>query len=344
MKAWDALFDGIPEHLAAHAVDHFRDAEVPAGTVLMDEGEDDPSLIYILHGGVSVRKAGREIDTSGPGNIIGEMSLFRPKPRSAQIVTVVDTRALLLDKSGYEEMIRLANPVAYRIERIALEQLGQRLRRLDGLVAERADGQPDPYAAPPRGFFDLVKRMFGGSKGPQPEPREIDPVRVLEASTLFKDERFTYITALVGHFHHTVWAPGEIMCQQGEGGDAVHIIAVGKADVVVNVPSSKREPKVHRMGTVGPGAAVGMTSLLDGRPRMATVVAREQVDALSLSAEGFRHLVEEDSQISASLRRAMIRAFSDQVAEAGDNLLEVSGGGEVPDYMSAGMSMEVYTS
>jgi CRP-like cAMP-binding protein len=339
MKAWDGLFDGLDPMRVESALPHFRDVEVPAGTVLMEQGDKDATLIYLLHGGVSVRKDGHEIDVSGPGELIGEMALFRPGPRVAEIVTVIETRALVLDELGYDALVKSHNPVAYRLERMALRQLGHRLRRLDNLISERAEGQSNPYKVG-SGLFDFIKKMFGG--GPEIVSRSVEAVTVLENSSLFKDERYTFVRALADSFHHTVFATGDVLCEQGDPGDAVHVIAAGKADVLVAVAGS-RKPLIHPMGTVGPGSAVGMTALIDDRPRMATIVAKEQVDALTLDRQTFQTLVDEDSQIASSLRRAMIRAFAAQVKEAGANLLAVSGA-EVPEYVTAGTTMEVYTS
>ncbi|MBW2257470.1 MAG: cyclic nucleotide-binding domain-containing protein [Deltaproteobacteria bacterium] len=326
MEPWDALFGKFPRHVVEEALEHFEDMAVAAGDTLMREGDDDPTLIYILEGGVSIRKGGRELDTSGPGEVIGEMALFRSAPRVAHVITNAPTRALVLDREGYEALINLGNVAAFQLERLVLADLAARLRRLDDLVARRAEGQENPYLPPPKGFFKMLAQLVAPGGPPAIEKKEFDPVAALEASHLFHGERWTFVNGLAPYFEHRVWAPGELLCTQGESGEELHVIVSGRADVLVNVPGPKRAPKVHRLGRVGPGDAVGMTSLMDGRPRMANVVAAEQVDALALSRERFWEIVGKNGQFSSALRRAMIRAFAEQVEEAGANLVAVTPG------------------
>jgi len=77
---------------------------------------------------------------------------------------------------------------------------------------------------------------------------------------------------------------GRVMVDQGDMGREAFVIIDGTATVSRNG---------RKVGTVGPGAAVGEMSLLDHGPRTARVVADTEVTALVLSAREFGGVIEE---------------------------------------------------
>lgn len=337
----DPLIRDVPPHLVDQALEHFGTIEAEPGEVLLDDGEQDRALLYLIEGAVSVERGGCVIDTSAAHEILGEMAMFRGTPRVARVVAREPTRALRLDVAGYDALRRLNNPVVFQLERLALRQLAQRLGRLDALVAERAVGMPDPYAPPPKSFFERLRQLVLGDRAvSELEPRTIDRAAALGESHLFRGEPWLMVKGLSDWFEPRAWRKGELLCEQGKPGDAVYVLVDGWADVVVNVELGSPPPHVHKMGTIGRGAAVGMTSLLDERPRMANVIATTQVDGLALGRDEFRTLVSENGQISSAFRRVMIRAFAEQVDEAGARLLEVAG--DATSFVDAAVSLEVY--
>ena len=338
MSAYEELFGDLPDYLAKGALVECHDLHLGPDEVVMSAGDDDAALIYIVEGEVSVRRGGVEIDTSGPGEVIGEMAMFRSAPRVAEVVTREPTRALIFTREAYDKLVDGNNPIAFRLERMILKQLGQRLRRLDALVGKNSAGSDDPYKVPPKSFFTQLKEALTGKVKETPVvERDLNRAEVLDESHLFRGERFTLVEGLAMHTEHYVWTAGQTLCEQGEKGDAIYVIAEGNADVYVRTKTGK----VHKLGSVGPGACVGMTSLVDGRPRMATVVATEQVDALELPKGAFDGLVEQDGQIQSALRRALIRAFAEQIDEAGANLVSLAAP-EVSGEVTANVTTEIY--
>lgn len=333
MSARDDLFGDLPEYLAKGALLECHDLDVGEGEVIMSAGDDDPAMIYVLEGSVAVKRGGVEIDRSGPGQVIGEMALFRGVPRVAEIETATPTQALIVTREAYFKLVEANNPVVFRLERKILEQLGARLRRLDELVAAKSEGQTNPYYEPPKGLFDQLKSLF--SRKEEDEElieRDIAAADVLGESHLFRGERYPLVEGIANRLEHFVWTTGQTLCEQGETGDAVYVIAEGRADVYVHTTGGR----IHKLGTVGPGAAVGMTALVDDRPRSATVIATEQVDALELTKASFDALVAQDGQIQSALRRAIIRAFADQIDQAGAALVSLSSGDDVRIPANAG--------
>jgi CRP-like cAMP-binding protein/Zn-dependent protease len=84
---------------------------------------------------------------------------------------------------------------------------------------------------------------------------------------------------------HGAWmtsAPGDVLVQQGEPGDAFFAIRSGQADVVRDG---------QHLRTLGAGAHFGEIALLRDVPRTATVVARTPLRAFRLDREGFDRVI-----------------------------------------------------
>ncbi len=77
---------------------------------------------------------------------------------------------------------------------------------------------------------------------------------------------------------------GRLLVDQGDAGREAFIIISGSATV-------KRNGR--KVGTVGPGDAIGEMALLDHGPRTASVTADTEVTALVLTAREFGGVVEE---------------------------------------------------
>lgn len=79
-----------------------------------------------------------------------------------------------------------------------------------------------------------------------------------------------------------------------EGGNALgfHLIVEGTAEVTINDT---------RRRTLGPGDYFGEISLIDGRPRSATVVAESPLRTLSLDSVSFNLLLDDHPAIARAL-------------------------------------------
>ena len=100
---------------------------------------------------------------------------------------------------------------------------------------------------------------------------------------------------------------GKEVAEEGVGGLAFHVILEGS----VTVSTGGRE-----LRTLGPGDYFGEISMIDGRPRSATVTAAEPMTVLAIPHLDFMHVVDEDpsfaryllSTLCARLREAEARS------------------------------------
>ena len=105
------------------------------------------------------------------------------------------------------------------------------------------------------------------------------------------------------------YAPGDIIFKEDEIGLAMYIIWSGRVAVV---KGGLESPTV--LGYRGVGEIIGEMGLLENRPRSATVVALEEVRALSLTRQDFETLLSENPSVGLSILStlsARLRAADD---------------------------------
>lgn len=82
------------------------------GTFLVKEGETGKEILYILKGQVTVmaknpnRNTKNTVNNLQQGDLIGELSFFDNRPKSATLVALEDTEVIVLD----EEFFKNLNP------------------------------------------------------------------------------------------------------------------------------------------------------------------------------------------------------------------------------------------
>lgn len=105
--------------------------------------------------------------------------------------------------------------------------------------------------------------------------------------------------------------PGQEVVEEGHGGVGFHLILDGQATVQVRGQSRP---------DLGPGDYFGEISLVDGKPRSATVRAKTPLHTASLTVWDFQPLLERDTSIALALLRRMcarLRSVEDSAAATG---------------------------
>ena len=95
---------------------------------------------------------------------------------------------------------------------------------------------------------------------------------------------------------------GMILTRQGASGGLAYVIAWGRAEVL-------RSGK--RLATLGPGDVVGEMSLIDGKPRSATVKALTDLQVLEIDGRDLRRLMKR----APSVVRKLMESMSERLRE-----------------------------
>ena len=103
----------------------------------------------------------------------------------------------------------------------------------------------------------------------------------------FSAERLTY-------------APGQVMFNAGDMGDAAYIVIDGTVQISVPSPSG---PIV--VNTLGRNDIIGEIAIFGDVPRTATATAQTKVETLKISKDSFFHLVTQFPQIGFEVMREL---------------------------------------
>lgn len=100
------------------------------GEVLFAEG-DPGHLMYVLTvGSAEVYVNGHVVDVLGPGNIVGEMGLVSPEPRSATVRATTDAMFVAVDEKRFHYLVQNAPNFAIQVIRV----LAERLRNINNQI------------------------------------------------------------------------------------------------------------------------------------------------------------------------------------------------------------------
>lgn len=103
------------------------EVHVPAGKVLVDQGEMGREAFVILSGKAAVKRNGRKIATLGPGDPVGELALLDRGPRTASVVATTDLSVFVLSTRGFNAVVDDSPGLSRKL----LSFLAGRVRDLD---------------------------------------------------------------------------------------------------------------------------------------------------------------------------------------------------------------------
>lgn len=119
---------------------------------------------------------------------------------------------------------------------------------------------------------------------------------------------------------------GEDLCEQGEVGMCLFIVAIGRAVV----RASRDGGEAVEVAELGAGAVIGELALVDARPRSATVRALEPVDAIRIDRASFLRLQMSKSPAAYKLMQAMALQICGRLRTVNSNVSALMSGGHDP--------------
>jgi tetratricopeptide (TPR) repeat protein len=111
-----------------------RQVIIAPGAVLLEKGTPGTGLFVLMDGSVDVYSGpeddARHLNTLGPGQYLGEISLVQDAPVSAQVRARTQVRALRISRSDFEHYLDTHEAAALRIFRLFTQNLAGRVRAL----------------------------------------------------------------------------------------------------------------------------------------------------------------------------------------------------------------------
>ena len=121
------LFAGLDRHHLERLGMLTEEVDVPAGKVLIRQGEHGDDMMVIVSGEASVDRDGARINQLGPGEFFGEIALVAGGPRTATVTAQTPTRLLVLNRRDFHALMDEFPAVATKV----LLTLAHRLRTLE---------------------------------------------------------------------------------------------------------------------------------------------------------------------------------------------------------------------
>ena len=110
--------------------------------------------------------------------------------------------------------------------------------------------------------------------------------------------------ALIAEEHS--YADGETIAEQGDPGDAMHVIVSGEVSIDV-----ERDGEQSTIAVRSPGDVIGEMAVITSRPRMAGLVARGPVRVLTIARPQFESILRERPETSLGVMRVLCERLAE---------------------------------
>jgi CRP/FNR family transcriptional regulator, cyclic AMP receptor protein len=154
-----------------------------------------------------------------------------------------------------------------------------------------------PYPrSPTRSDAEPARLLPAGSEEVTLAKSKLDAV--IASVPLFESLSKRHVKKLAGLTSTVEYDAGDTVIQEGEPGDSFFVTVSGQAKVLSGGKT------LHKLI---PGDHFGEISLLDGRPRSASVVAETPLSLLRLPRGSFLRLIKEDADLARALLASLAR-------------------------------------
>jgi CRP-like cAMP-binding protein len=117
------LFSSASKSELAEIASIADEIDLPAGKVLIKEGDSGREFIVLIEGTADVERGGEKVATIGPGDFVGEIALIAKTPRNATITTTSPVRALVITDRAFRRLLEHSPEIAV----VILTALAERL-------------------------------------------------------------------------------------------------------------------------------------------------------------------------------------------------------------------------
>jgi CRP-like cAMP-binding protein len=117
------LFSKLSKSMLKEVASIADEIDLPEGKKLTREGERGREFFVLIEGEAEVRKGERRVNTLGPGDFLGEISLITKVPRTATVTTSAPTRVLVITDRAFAQLIHDSPQISQGV----LEAVGERL-------------------------------------------------------------------------------------------------------------------------------------------------------------------------------------------------------------------------
>lgn len=252
------LFSGLDDAALARLDEDLATCSLPSGATLFEEGDAGDSAYVVTSGEIEILKTSADrtvrIAVSGPGIVVGEMSILTGEPRSASARALVDTELVSIPKAALDALLEDDTHVAHALfdvfiarwrEQQSRLRQSEHMAQIGVLTAGLAHEMNNPAAAVTRGSTLLAaaveRRVAAEAELPHgtviPIPTSTHaPTNPMERAEIEDDLE----TALDGFGIEDAWRTAPALAEAGYSADDLGLDG-GTAAVVVEAIAARAE-------------------------------------------------------------------------------------------------------
>jgi CRP/FNR family transcriptional regulator, cyclic AMP receptor protein len=117
------LFAGLSKSELGKVASIADEIDLPAGKVLIREGERGREFFVLLEGEAEVARKGKKLANRRPGEFFGEIALVSNLPRIATVKTREPVRALVIRDVDFRALIQRTPAIAVKVLQAVADRL-----------------------------------------------------------------------------------------------------------------------------------------------------------------------------------------------------------------------------
>ena len=348
------LFSSLNEDECLDIVRTFGMENKREGELLCIEGAPSEGMFILQTGQVEVEKRTVQgtteiLTTLGEQDVVGEMSLLDGRACSATVRATENVSFYKIDKTQFSVLRANLKPAPYKVIRYLAQTLVERLRQMNAKM-ENFYANPKNSLKEMKKRQDAImeewrKRQESGEAKPQPRrarpaPKKglpapvIKKVKSLSAADMGSDEKLiAFLTqvpllealteieleVLAGVMSPKAFKSGGVICQEKAEADSFFVVAEGQVAIVKEIEGGEGQV----LAELGPGALLGEMSLIDGKPRSATIQAIGDCTLLEVKKEEFESLYKANSPFALRFTERIAIDLSMRLRSADERFLDI---------------------
>jgi len=217
------LFAGLPKSELNHLANTLRLCNLPARTIILEEGGSADYFYFLIEGQVEIIKASgtsdeRQLSIRGPGEFLGEMSFFNKEgTHTARVQAIQPVTLLELSRSEFDALLHRRPMLAYEMVRVVSGRLSESENTTIRDLREKNKQLSEAYQALQNAQAQLIEK--------EKMERELEVARHIQSSLLPRK-----LPRLPGFVFDVVMTP-----MRAVGGDLYDFISLGKGKLGIAI-------------------------------------------------------------------------------------------------------------
>jgi hypothetical protein len=190
------------------------------------------------------------------------------------------------DREAAAELVLLLEPIPVEEKLAQLSGSVRRPASVDEVVASAREGSTR--------WLRWAARSVSGPGNDSSEEELMERLVFLRGVALFSNLSLEQLEAIERITREEPYVEGERVVREGDPGEQLYLVMAGEVSVWRGLDGESP----HRLNTLGPGSYFGEMSILDHRPRSASVLTNRASRLLVLEGERLRELILEQPEIA----------------------------------------------